>query len=141
MFSNHKTIQTKLLSYVPEVSKGTVIKVYDGDTITIAAKLKYVFSPTYKFQVRLNGIDCAELRTKNKNEKEHAIIARDALSERILNKQVYLQNVKTDKYGRLLADVYHNNQNMCKWMLDNQYAVTYDGGTKKRDPKWNQPSK
>ena len=129
----------KLPSYVPDVTKGVVIKVYDGDTITIAAKLKYWFSPTYKFQVRMNGIDCAELQTKNGCEKKHAIIARDALSKRIMDETVYLQNVGTDKYGRLLADVYYNGQNMCEWMLTNNYAVPYDGKTKQRSVAWDLP--
>ena len=45
--------------------------------------------------VRLSGIDTPELRTKHENEK----IARDALSQKILNKIVVLKNSE-----RVLAD-------------------------------------
>jgi len=129
----------QLPSYVPEVTQGVVVKVYDGDTITIAAKLEYWNSPLYKFQVRLNGIDSAELRTKNVFEKRHAMVARDALSDRIMGKKVKLQCVSTDKYGRLLADVYYDGQNMNEWMLQNSYAVPYDGKTKHRSLSWDLP--
>ncbi len=44
--------------FVPPVSRGRVIKVYDGDTITIAAYLPYRKSKLYKFSVRPAGIHC-----------------------------------------------------------------------------------
>ena len=36
------------------ITGGKVIKVYDGDTITIASKLPYNESPIYRLHVRLN---------------------------------------------------------------------------------------
>jgi endonuclease YncB( thermonuclease family) len=35
--------------FVPPITKGRVIKVYDGDTITIAARLPHPKSPLYRF--------------------------------------------------------------------------------------------
>ena len=70
-----------------------VRRVYDGDTITIAAKLPYKHSPIYRFSVRLNGIDTPEIKGKNEDEKKCAKMARDALKETILNKTVHLENV------------------------------------------------
>ena len=55
----------KTTPFVPPIDKGKVVKIYDGDTITIAAKLPYSSSPLYRFSVRLNGIDTPELHTKN----------------------------------------------------------------------------
>ena len=46
------------------------------------------------------------------------------------------KNVKTEKYGRLLCDVYLGNQNLNLWMLEQRYAVKYDGGTKKSPSSW-----
>ena len=46
-------------------------------------------------------------------KKKHAIIARDALSQKILNKIVVLKNVESEKYGRVLADVYLGEENIC----------------------------
>ena len=122
--------------FVPPVTSGKVIKVYDGDTITIAARLPYPNTPIYKFHVRLLGIDCPELKGGGEKEKELAKRARDALHARIYGKIVTLQNVGTEKYGRLLANVYLDGENLNEWMLTNNYAVKYDGGTKMRPSTW-----
>ena len=123
-------------TYIPKITYGKVIKVYDGDTITVAAYLPESNKQVYKFSVRLRGIDSPELRGSSAAEKKHAIVARDALSERILDKYVNIKNVSTEKYGRLLADVYFEETNMNDWMVSNNYAVEYDGGTKHRDKSW-----
>jgi hypothetical protein len=47
-----------------------------------------------------------------------------------------LRNVTTEKYGRILADIYLENLHINKWMLDNNYAIPYDGGKKKRPNEW-----
>lgn len=64
---NIKLEDTK--NFVPPITYGKVVKVYDGDTITIASKLPYIASPIYNFHVRLNGIDAPEIRSKNEIEK------------------------------------------------------------------------
>ena len=48
-----------------------------------------------------------------------------------------LKNISTEKYGRLLADVYLGDLHLNKWMLDKRYAVSYDGGTKIAPESWN----
>ena len=123
--------------FVPPISCGKVVKVYDGDTITIATKYPGVTdSPIYRFSVRLNGIDSAEIKGKTFAEKEKAVQARDALAHLIFEKTVVLKNLSMEKYGRLLADVYVDNIHVNQWMLDNKYAVPYDGGTKHRPSDW-----
>jgi len=118
--------------YIPPVNGGKVIKVYDGDTITVASKLPYPASPVYRFQVRINGIDSPEMHGNGANERIMAIASRDALSEKILGKMVSLRNVTTEKYGRVLADVFFEEQNMGIWMIDSDLAVEYHGGTKEK---------
>ena len=124
------------IPFVPPITEGKVIKVYDGDTITIASKLPYNSSPIYRFSVRLNGIDAPEMKCKTNIEKQHAVKSRDALSSIILNKNVKLTNIKTEKYGRILAHVYVDEIHVNKWMLDNKHAVPYNGGTKNKPPEW-----
>lgn len=124
------------IPFIPSVHYGKVIKVYDGDTITIASKMPYPDSPIFRFSVRLNGIDTPEIKGKTVAEKKHATLARDALSEQILGKIVELKNVSLEKYGRLLADVYCKDLHLNKWLIDNKYAVPYDGGTKSRPNDW-----
>jgi len=126
------------IEFVPPITEGEVIKVYDGDTITIATVLPFTNSPLYRFSVRLAGIDCAEIKTKNINEKEHAKIARDKLSEIILHKTVSLENISFEKYGRILADVFLDDLCINKWMVLEGYAVKYDGGTKHSPASWSE---
>ncbi len=118
--------------YIVPITSGYVIKVYDGDTITIASKLPYKNSKMYRFSVRLNGIDSPEMKGKSEDEKQAAIHSRDALSSKILHKHVFLRNVQSEKYGRVLADVYDEND-LClnTWMIEQSLAVPYDGGAKK----------
>ena len=118
------------------IENGQVIKVYDGDTITIASKLPYDASPLYRLSVRLNGIDTPEIKGKNDDEKEAAKAARNALSNLIYGKQIRLENIKSEKYGRILADVYLNQLHINDWLIRERYAVAYDGGTKKSPESW-----
>jgi endonuclease YncB( thermonuclease family) len=120
------------------VKGGRVIKVYDGDTITIAAKMPYPDSPLYRLSVRLNGIDTPEIKGKavTEDEKEAAKVARDFVSNLVLNKYVRLENVNNEKYGRILADVYIGNVFLNELLLKERYAVKYDGATKKKPSSW-----
>ena len=118
------------IKFVPPIKNGIVIKVYDGDTITIASKLPYNDSPIYRFSVRLSGIDCPEIKGKDENERNCAELAKKELNDLLMNQLVTLENVKTEKYGRILADVYLGDLHINQWLVDNNYAVTYDGGKK-----------
>uniref|UniRef100_A0A6C0IFA0 TNase-like domain-containing protein n=1 Tax=viral metagenome TaxID=1070528 RepID=A0A6C0IFA0_9ZZZZ len=120
------------------ITGGKVIKVYDADTITIATKLPFKDSPLYRLSVRLNGIDAPEIKGKDisDEEKEAAIIARDVVSKMILHKDVVLKNIQTEKYGRVLADVYIDNINLNEYLITHKYAVKYDGGKKIKPESW-----
>ena len=122
--------------FVYPIHYGKVIKVYDGDTITIAAKLPNTDGPVYRFSVRLNGIDTPEIRGKTDAERKLAIIVRDALRELLMGKIVELRNVANEKYGRILADVYIDNMSINDWLIDQDFAVPYDGGKKMRPANW-----
>jgi endonuclease YncB( thermonuclease family) len=124
------------IPFIPPIDKGQVIKVYDGDTMTIAARLPYNESPLYRFSVRLLGIDSPEIKGKTTEEKEAAKKSQKALEDLILNKIVYLKDKSHEKYGRILANIYidvdssENQIHVNKWMLDNKYAYEYNGKTK-----------
>ena len=112
--------------YVPQITEGIVVNVYDGNTITIISKLHYKESELsydeseyYRFSVRLFGIDIAENET-----------AKKALSVKILNHNVTLRDVTTDKYGRILANVYLDNECINDWMLNNGYAIAWKKPTR-----------
>uniref|UniRef100_A0A6C0E2H2 TNase-like domain-containing protein n=1 Tax=viral metagenome TaxID=1070528 RepID=A0A6C0E2H2_9ZZZZ len=124
------------IPFVPDIQDGHVIKVYDGDTITIASKLPYVDSPLYRFQVRLKGIDCPEIKGKTEDEIFIALCAKKEMELMVMQKRVTLKNVTIEKYGRLLADVYVNDIYVNGHMLKNRLAVPYDGKTKKPPENW-----
>jgi hypothetical protein len=123
--------------FVFPITSGQVVKVYDGDTITIAAKMPYNYeSPMYRFSVRLNGIDTAEIKGKTNDEREAARLAKVALETLILHKQVSLRNIQTEKYGRILADVYLDDLHLNQMMIDKRFAVPYNGKTKISPECW-----
>jgi micrococcal nuclease len=123
-------------AFVPPIVYCKVIKVYDGDTITVAAMLPFKGSPLYRFSVRLHSIDSPEIRGETPTEKALAIKSRDALHKLIFGKIIELRNKGKEKYGRLLADVYLQDLHVNKWMLEQQLAVPYNGGKKIRHESW-----
>ena len=123
------------IEFIVPITRGKVIKVYDGDTITLASRIT-PDSPIYRFHVRMNGIDTPEIKGGSMHEKELAIKARNELSKMIMGKIVHLKNNKTEKYGRILSDVYLDDLHINQWLLDNKYAVEYSGGTKIRPLEW-----
>lgn len=121
--------------FIPQIKACKVIKVYDGDSITVAAKLHESF-PVNRFSVRLSGIDTPELRSRNEFEKKRAVIAKEFLKQKILNQTVFLENVTTEKYGRLLATIIYKGENINQLMINDTYAVSYWGGKKETPPEW-----
>lgn len=132
----HHTKWNDAEPFIPPVDCGRVIKIYDGDTITIASRIPIPNSPIYRFQVRLNGIDTPEIRSKSRSEKHIAKLARDTLANLIYDKWARLENVTLEKYGRLLADVWVDDICINEWMIEKRFAVKYDGGTKHTPKNW-----
>jgi micrococcal nuclease len=124
------------IPFIPPLTMGKVIKVYDGDTITIASKMPFENSPYYRFSVRLKGIDCPEIRTKNVEEKQCATLTRNFLRTMLSDKIVLLKDVELEKYGRILANVYLDDVNVSELLCEKHMAVKYDGGTKQCPENW-----
>ena len=120
------------------IKGGRVIKVYDADTITIATKLPYDDSPLYRLSVRLSGIDTPELAGNNisNDEKDAAKMAKNFVYNLAINKYVRLEDIHSEKYGRILANVYIGETNLNNLLLKERYAVKYNGGTKNPPKSW-----
>jgi endonuclease YncB( thermonuclease family) len=103
-----------------------VVLVYDGDTITCIFKMGIECA----WKCRLMGIDCPEIGSKIPEEKELALEAKNYVESMILDKMVYLKCYGTDKYGRVLVDVFINDTHLNKDLIDKKYAKAYDGRTK-----------
>jgi micrococcal nuclease len=119
------------ISYIPNIKYGKVIKVYDGDTVTIATPLfngsESAYIDTYRFNLRLLGINAPEIKTTDKQERELAIEAKNFLFSLVMDKIVRLENVSIEKYGRVLCDVFIHDSNLHvnKAMVENGFAVPY----------------
>ncbi len=84
--------------------RARVVKVYDGDTITVDIDLGFKVSLA-KEKIRLCRINTPEVRGASKIEGKKS---RDWLRKKILDKEVILvtKKDKKGKYGRWLADVW-----------------------------------
>ena len=103
--------------------RATVVKVYDGDTLTVDIDLGFgVFLKKQK--VRLRGIDTPEIRGA---ERKMGLIARDRVRELVLNRAVLIQTHKDKKgkYGRWVADVYINTTSLSEILLNEGLATSY----------------
>jgi micrococcal nuclease len=144
--NNIDTQNTIPFTFPVEYAKCT--NVYDGDTITIAFKLtcdKTKNANVYRHNVRLLGIDCPEMKSKNPIEKQVANLAKTKMEELVLNKIIKLENVGMEKYGRILANVKiisdatlpkGDTIDVNHAMLDARLAVPYDGKTKRVPENW-----
>ena len=103
---------------------------YDGDTCYITAKT--FPEPLQKMSIRILGIDTPEIKGECKEEKDLALKGRELANELFKSaKTVRLENLDWDKYGgRVLADVYLDEELYSKKLIDAGLARFYDGGTK-----------
>jgi len=98
-----------------------VTKVYDADTITVDIDLGlYMWAKAQT--IRLFGINAWEVRGK---ERPKGLIARDALREKILNKEITLKTIKgkKGKYGRWLGIIEIDGININDWLVEQGHAI------------------
>lgn len=106
-----------------------VVKVYDGDTCTCV--FDTLGSGLYRHQIRLTGVDTAELKSKDPDVKALALRTRDFVADLILNKIVKLQCEGSDKYGRILGVIHIGETCINTLLIEKKLALPYDGGKKK----------
>lgn len=117
-----------------------VVKVVDGDTIDIA---RLMGEKVFQFRVRLYGIDTPEKRpplsqTNRQEEITASIVSSNALKTILENAKwlIRIDFIGEDKYGRLLGNIFIEEKdewiNLNEWMIKNNYAKPYFGGTKKQ---------
>jgi endonuclease YncB( thermonuclease family) len=131
-----------------------LVDVYDGDTVTcIFPILKDNY---YKFNLRLKGIDTAELKNSDLIAKKKALEARHFILSSCCdtynlkqdcsrhdiqnylkdnNVFVWVECFDFDKYGRVLANVYKepDSMSLSDLLLNCKLAYAYDGGKKAKN--------
>lgn len=113
-----------------------VLKVYDGDTYWVAG---VVGNKCYRFNVRLMGVDCPEMKGGGEDSRDKARQAKQFVTDLMLNKIVGIKvvsNTKVDgklireKWGRLLAYIYVDGVNLSDELVKMGLAKHYFGGKK-----------
>jgi micrococcal nuclease len=80
-------------------------RVIDGDTVDLDIDLG--FGITIKQRVRLKGINAAETRTLNSEEKDKGLAAKEWLKKELSREGEWvIETIKEDKYGRMLGTLY-----------------------------------
>ncbi|WP_182006261.1 thermonuclease family protein [Priestia aryabhattai] len=117
------------------IRKGKVVKVVDGDTYKILIDGGY--DAFFMKTIRLKGINTSDKTLKTKLSKEMAQKATDYATEKLLNKEVYVESYKFEDggFGRYLAIVYYqdgeNWLSFNKELLDVGLAKVYFKGASK----------
>lgn len=91
---------------------GTVIKVTDGDTITVLyRKTEYI--------LRICQIDAPELHQPFGPE------SKAALSSLLLNQKIHFYLMTKDKYGRYISEIKLKRRLIHRWLISEGWAQVY----------------
>jgi len=86
-------------------------KVVDGDTVDLDIDLGFGLTITQR--VRLKGINAAETRTLDLEEKSKGLVAKEWLKTELSKQGEWsIQTFKEDKYGRILGVLHYNNDSI-----------------------------
>ena len=97
--------------------KSNKAKVVDGDTIHLDGQ-----------KIRFSGIDTPEInQVCNKNDEiiKCGILAKELLISMIGNNKVKCVNEGVDRYKRILAECFVNNQSLSKFLVREGFAFAY----------------
>lgn len=92
---------------------GRVVRVADGDTLSV------LVAGNEQYRLRLYGIDAPE------REQAHGAQAAQALAARVANQRVDAIVVDTDDYGRKVATIYLDGENLNLWLVEQGHAWWY----------------
>lgn len=110
-------------------------KVVDGDTVEIDLDLGFNMMLVNQ-RVRMAGIDTPESRTSNTEEKVRGTLSKKKLAEKLpvgswQKIQTMRSDANDDKFGRILGVlILEDGTSLNQWMIDNNYAVLYQGENK-----------
>lgn len=103
----------------PAEAVTSAVSVYDGDTITIDGE-----------RIRILGLDTPEIgpRARCAAEQQGAVAARAELERMLFRAKVTIRRDGTDRYGRTLAHVYADGENVARALISAGLARPYQGG-------------
>jgi len=120
-------------------------KVLDGDTVDIDLDLGFNVVLANQ-RVRMAGVDTPESRTTNAEEKPRGLLSKKKLTEKLSSSNCKIKTFKPDnnddKFGRILGEfILEDGTNVNKWLIENNYAVAYQGENKELVQEQHQKNK
>ena len=103
--------------------KSQDIKITDGDTIKINGK-----------KIRFSGIDTPELKQtciKDGENNSCGLTAKQILIDKIVDNKVKCIKEGKDRYKRILAECFVNNESLSRYLVRSGYAFAYRKYSKK----------
>ena len=109
----------------------TIRRWVDGDTVDVTLDLG--FDIMYNNRIRLYGINTPESRTRDLEEKERGLAAKDRVKELCpVGSKITLRTTKDGrgKFGRILGEIFIPGvvQSVNQLLVEEGHAVEYDGG-------------
>ena len=92
---------------------GRVVRVIDGDTVSV------LDANNTQHRIRLSQIDAPETK------QAFSRVAKEALSDLIANQEVRVKVDGTDRYQRVLGEIFIADQNINLYMVRNGFAWAY----------------
>ena len=106
------------------VYRATLLRVVDGDTYDLDVDVG--FNLSYSARFRLYGFDTPELRSGGDFEKERAGEAkRFATCWFKARNPIYIRTYKADSFGRWLAQVFGEHDNLGDMLVDKELATVW----------------
>lgn len=96
------------LTCVSQTITGKAISITDGDTFKLLTK------DNLQIKIRLANIDCPETK------QPFSTKAKQFTADAIFGKSVKIEVLKTDRYGRYIANVFYNNNRNLSYELVKQ---------------------
>jgi micrococcal nuclease len=126
--------------------KCKINKVLDGDTVAIDLDLGFNIILANQ-HVRMAGVDTPESRTTNKEEKPRGLLSKKKLAEKLpVGSWQKINTLRADsnddKFGRILGEfILEDGTNVNQWLIENNYAVLYQGENKELVQEQHQANK
>lgn len=106
---------------IGEELRGRVVKVTDGDTITV------LDTDEVQHKIRLEGIDSPE------SKQAFGTKAKEALGDKVFGKEVLIRWEERDRYKRILGSVYLGERNINLEMVRDGFAWHFKQYSKSKE--------
>jgi micrococcal nuclease len=98
--------------------QGKVTYVTDGDTLWVRPAEPALGDASVR-KIRIDGIDAPEIC------QHHGDLSKNALKQQLLLQSVTVHTRRIDDYGRDVAKITHNKQDIGAWMVSQGHAWSY----------------